>query len=200
MGSWHSLSGANVTTTVDLQGVSTVSDSNQWQSSASGSFAAEREAAMQDPRSWLQRQLKSMSRWIFSHNAHPPNAPRSIMVGLDNAGKTTLLCKLRLDESVVTVPTIGFNVETVSFQGHELTVWDIAGRHITELGGVARGGAARRLDSAPAYAARGADLWERAGGARRRARRAVGSAPRRVLLRGRRGSYVASGTKKIGAL
>jgi GTPase SAR1 family protein len=37
---------------------------------------------------------------------------RIIMIGLDGAGKTTILYKLQLGESVTTVPTIGFNVET----------------------------------------------------------------------------------------
>ena len=35
------------------------------------------------------------------------------MVGLDAAGKTTILYKLKLGEVVTTIPTIGFNVETV---------------------------------------------------------------------------------------
>ena len=35
------------------------------------------------------------------------------MVGLDAAGKTTILYKLKLGEIVTTIPTIGFNVETV---------------------------------------------------------------------------------------
>lgn len=35
------------------------------------------------------------------------------MVGLDSAGKTTILYKLKIDEIVRTIPTIGFNVETV---------------------------------------------------------------------------------------
>jgi ADP-ribosylation factor protein 1 len=34
------------------------------------------------------------------------------MVGLDAAGKTTILYKLKLGEIVTTIPTIGFNVET----------------------------------------------------------------------------------------
>ena len=34
-------------------------------------------------------------------------------VGLDAAGKTTILYKLKLGEIVTTIPTIGFNVETV---------------------------------------------------------------------------------------
>ena len=38
---------------------------------------------------------------------------RIVMLGLDAAGKTTILYKLKLDETVSTIPTIGFNVETV---------------------------------------------------------------------------------------
>lgn len=38
---------------------------------------------------------------------------RILMVGLDAAGKTTILYKLKMGEVVSTVPTIGFNVETV---------------------------------------------------------------------------------------
>jgi ADP-ribosylation factor-like protein 1 len=38
---------------------------------------------------------------------------RILILGLDNAGKTTILYRLQVDEPVTTVPTIGFNVETV---------------------------------------------------------------------------------------
>ena len=38
---------------------------------------------------------------------------RILMVGLDAAGKTTILYKLKLGEIVTTIPTIGFNVETL---------------------------------------------------------------------------------------
>eukprot|EP01084_Bolivina_argentea_P166287 288732_1 len=38
-----------------------------------------------------------------------------LIVGLDSAGKTTLLYKLKLGETVTTIPTIGFNVETVRY-------------------------------------------------------------------------------------
>jgi ADP-ribosylation factor 1/2 len=38
---------------------------------------------------------------------------RILMVGLDAAGKTTILYKLKLGEIVTTIPTIGFNVEYV---------------------------------------------------------------------------------------
>lgn len=41
---------------------------------------------------------------------------RILMVGLDAAGKTTILYKLKLGEIVTTIPTIGFNVETVQYK------------------------------------------------------------------------------------
>ncbi|KAH3732109.1 ADP-ribosylation factor [Pelomyxa schiedti] len=53
---------------------------------------------------------------------------RVLMVGLDNAGKTTILYKLRLGEVVATVPTIGFNVETVEYKSLRFTVWDVGGQ------------------------------------------------------------------------
>ena len=40
-----------------------------------------------------------------------PMPARICMLGLDNAGKTTILYKLKLGEVVSTIPTIGFNVE-----------------------------------------------------------------------------------------
>ncbi len=41
---------------------------------------------------------------------------RILMIGLDAAGKTTILYKLKLDEVVSSVPTIGFNVENVQYK------------------------------------------------------------------------------------
>jgi len=53
---------------------------------------------------------------------------RILMVGLDAAGKTTILYKLRLGEIVTTIPTIGFNVETVEYKNIQFTVWDVGGQ------------------------------------------------------------------------
>eukprot|EP00386_Alphamonas_edax_P007757 GDKI01025771.1.p1 GENE.GDKI01025771.1~~GDKI01025771.1.p1 ORF type:complete len:185 (-),score=39.72 GDKI01025771.1:27-581(-) len=53
---------------------------------------------------------------------------RALMVGLDAAGKTTILYKLKLGDVVTTIPTIGFNVEHVSYKNIEFTVWDIGGQ------------------------------------------------------------------------
>lgn len=49
---------------------------------------------------------------------------------LFNLGKTTILYKVKLNEIVTTIPTIGFNVETVSpCRGITFTVWDVGGQY-----------------------------------------------------------------------
>merc|ERR1719274_148602 len=53
---------------------------------------------------------------------------RILMVGLDAAGKTTILYKLKLGEVLTTIPTIGFNVETVEYKNINFTVWDVGGQ------------------------------------------------------------------------
>eukprot|EP01083_Nonionella_stella_P004295 12417_1 len=53
---------------------------------------------------------------------------RILMVGLDNAGKTTILYKLKIGEVVTTIPTIGFNVENVEYKNLKFTVWDVGGQ------------------------------------------------------------------------
>jgi ADP-ribosylation factor protein 1 len=53
---------------------------------------------------------------------------RLLMCGLDAAGKTTILYVSKLGEVVTTIPTIGFNVETVTYGKLQLTTWDVGGR------------------------------------------------------------------------
>eukprot|EP01132_Coremiostelium_polycephalum_P004908 gene4908-6119_t len=53
---------------------------------------------------------------------------RIFCIGLDNAGKTTILYKLKLGEVVITLPTIGFNVESIQYKNVNLTVWDVGGQ------------------------------------------------------------------------
>ncbi len=61
---------------------------------------------------------------------------RILMLGLDSAGKTSvylcdylfsyfaaILFKLKLGQSVTTIPTVGFNVETVSYKNVKFNVW-----------------------------------------------------------------------------
>eukprot|EP00877_Chromochloris_zofingiensis_P008235 jgi/Chrzof1/3665/Cz13g04090.t1 len=53
---------------------------------------------------------------------------RVVMLGLDAAGKTTILYKLHIGEVLTTVPTIGFNVEKVQYKNVIFTVWDVGGQ------------------------------------------------------------------------
>eukprot|EP00656_Telonema_subtile_P028749 TRINITY_DN3135_c0_g2_i2.p1 TRINITY_DN3135_c0_g2~~TRINITY_DN3135_c0_g2_i2.p1 ORF type:complete len:233 (-),score=61.74 TRINITY_DN3135_c0_g2_i2:54-752(-) len=55
-------------------------------------------------------------------------ATKILMVGLDAAGKTTTLFRLRLGEIVTTIPTIGFNLETVQYKDISFQVWDVGGK------------------------------------------------------------------------
>nr|CDS27255.2 ADP ribosylation factor 6 [Hymenolepis microstoma] len=50
------------------------------------------------------------------------------MLGLDAAGKTTILYRLKLNNAVTTIPTVGFNVETVSYENIRFNVWDVGGQ------------------------------------------------------------------------
>lgn len=53
---------------------------------------------------------------------------RILILGLDGAGKTTILYRLQIGEVVSTIPTIGFNVETVSYKNLKFQVWDLGGQ------------------------------------------------------------------------
>ena len=53
---------------------------------------------------------------------------RTLMLGLDAAGKTTLLYKLKLGEVVSTIPTTGFNNESINHKDFSMTVWEVGGQ------------------------------------------------------------------------
>ena len=50
------------------------------------------------------------------------------MLGLDNAGKTTILRKLSNEEITNVTPTAGFNIKTILMSNFRLSVWDIGGQ------------------------------------------------------------------------
>lgn len=56
-----------------------------------------------------------------------------VMLGLDSAGKTTALYRLKFDQYLNTVPTIGFNCEKIKgtvgkAKGINFLVWDVGGQ------------------------------------------------------------------------
>lgn len=53
---------------------------------------------------------------------------RVLMLGLDNAGKTSILYRLQLGNVVSTSPTVGFNLETLYYKNISFEVWDLGGQ------------------------------------------------------------------------
>ncbi|KAL7112453.1 hypothetical protein ACP275_04G004300 [Erythranthe tilingii] len=53
---------------------------------------------------------------------------RVLMIGINDAGKTTILYKLKLGEIVTTIPTVGFNMESVEYKNINFSLWDIGGQ------------------------------------------------------------------------
>ena len=50
------------------------------------------------------------------------------MIGLDGAGKTSVLKFLKMDTRSDTVPTVGLNIETVQYKELNLLVFDVGGK------------------------------------------------------------------------
>lgn len=66
---------------------------------------------------------------LFKSLFESPKPVQVLMLGLDAAGKTTVLYKLKLGDVVTTIPTIGFNLETLEYKSLKFNVWDIGGQH-----------------------------------------------------------------------
>ncbi|KAN0028669.1 hypothetical protein ACTFIV_010518 [Dictyostelium citrinum] len=53
---------------------------------------------------------------------------RILMLGLDNAGKTTILKKFNGEDISTISPTLGFNIQTLMYKEYKLNIWDIGGQ------------------------------------------------------------------------
>ncbi|XP_056639766.1 ADP-ribosylation factor-like protein 3 [Diorhabda sublineata] len=58
----------------------------------------------------------------------PEKELRLLLLGLDNAGKTTILKTLASEDISNVTPTAGFNIKSVNTDGFKLNVWDIGGQ------------------------------------------------------------------------
>lgn len=73
----------------------------------------------------LKQGLLSLIRKLKST---PDREVRILLLGLDNAGKTTILKKLASEDVAEITPTQGFNIKSVQTAGFKLNVWDIGGQ------------------------------------------------------------------------
>ncbi|KAJ7474841.1 ADP-ribosylation factor [Mycena latifolia] len=80
--------------------------------------------------------MSTIRRLIDRLFPRPTDGYKIPLLGLDASGKTTLLYRLKLGEVVVTIPTIGFNIETIQVRatgpgrvGRHVNVdcWDVGG-------------------------------------------------------------------------
>ncbi|CAN1341725.1 ADP-ribosylation factor 1 [Linum perenne] len=68
---------------------------------------------------------------------------RILVLGLDNAGKTTILCNLLLSLQFDSPSSIGFNVETVQYNNIKFQVWDLAVIYVVDSSDTDRIGIAK---------------------------------------------------------
>mmetsp|Transcript_50797 Transcript_50797/g.119057 ORF Transcript_50797/g.119057 Transcript_50797/m.119057 type:complete len:185 (-) Transcript_50797:25-579(-) len=53
---------------------------------------------------------------------------RILMVGLDNAGKTTIVKKFSGEDIDTISPTLGFSIKTLEHRNYKLNIWDVGGQ------------------------------------------------------------------------
>ncbi|KAI8893874.1 ADP-ribosylation factor family-domain-containing protein [Globomyces pollinis-pini] len=53
---------------------------------------------------------------------------RILILGLDNAGKTTILKRINGEDITKIAPTLGFNIKTLEHKGYKLNFWDVGGQ------------------------------------------------------------------------
>lgn len=66
---------------------------------------------------------------IGQHTPSHQGCPLAPQVGLDNAGKTTTLYKLHLGEVIMSQPTVGSNVEQVTYKNMQFEVSRLRFQH-----------------------------------------------------------------------
>ncbi|KZV79652.1 ARF/SAR superfamily [Exidia glandulosa HHB12029] len=65
---------------------------------------------------------------VIRKNRRKEKEMRLLFLGLDNAGKTTILKKLNGEDISTISPTLGFNIKTFVHNSYTLNVWDVGGQ------------------------------------------------------------------------
>lgn len=92
--------------------------------------AVQRNILIKEHLGGKERQGLLVRMGLISSKQFKAKQAQVIMLGLDSAGKSTLLYKLKFNDVFVTLPTIGFNVEMIETgENITLTIWDVGGQH-----------------------------------------------------------------------
>ncbi|KAI8967279.1 ADP-ribosylation factor-like protein 2-like protein [Mycotypha africana] len=65
---------------------------------------------------------------ILRKNRQNEKEIRILMLGLDNAGKTTILKRINGEPIDTISPTLGFNIKTLEHENYKLNIWDVGGQ------------------------------------------------------------------------
>ncbi|EIN10175.1 ARF/SAR [Punctularia strigosozonata HHB-11173 SS5] len=65
---------------------------------------------------------------IIRKNREKEKEMRLLFLGLDNAGKTTILKKINGEDIMSVSPTLGFNIKTFQHGKYTLNIWDVGGQ------------------------------------------------------------------------
>ncbi|CAE6419092.1 unnamed protein product [Rhizoctonia solani] len=65
---------------------------------------------------------------IIRKNKMKEREMRVLFLGLDNAGKTTILKRLKGQDVMSTSPTLGFEISTITYGKYLLNIWDVGGQ------------------------------------------------------------------------
>lgn len=76
----------------------------------------------------MDRRTQGLLSMLKRLRSSPDRELRILLLGLDNAGKTTLMKKLASEDVSHITPTQGFNIKSVQADGMKLNVWDIGGQ------------------------------------------------------------------------
>ncbi|XP_071426200.1 ADP-ribosylation factor-like protein 3 isoform X2 [Pithys albifrons albifrons] len=110
------------------QGWGVCQSRSHWQAPGTGPGQLPSRAAGQSD-SWTMGDVqKGLLSVIQKLKGSPEQELRIVLLGLDNAGKTTLLKRLASEEVSTITPTQGFNIKSVHSHGLKLNVWDIGGQ------------------------------------------------------------------------
>ena len=76
----------------------------------------------------FMRLLTPSSSLAMQRQKQKEREVRLLMLGLDNAGKTTVVKKFNGEDIDQISPTLGFNIKTLEYRGFKLNIWDVGGQ------------------------------------------------------------------------